>query len=90
MPFRGGLSERELLGRFHVAPMMLPALVFVPDDLAVGAGSGVNFAYMRGTIIVPPMLVPSHELQAHRLTGQLRQQRRGLRDIVVATVPIGA
>ena len=63
----GGRSERQLLRRFHVAPMMLPAVIFVPDDLSIGAGGGANFAHVRGPVVVPSVLVPAHELQAHRL-----------------------
>ena len=56
----------------------------------VGIRRGANFADMRGTVIVPAVLVPAHELQADGFAGELRENRGGLRDIVVAAVAVGA
>src|SRR6516225_7971540 len=88
-PFGGRAGEGQLLGGFHVAPAMLPALILVGDQLASVIRGSANLPDVRRPEIVPSMLVPTHELQAHRLAGELRKNGRGLRDIVVATVAIG-
>ncbi len=90
LPFGGGFSERQLLGSLHVAPMMLPAVIFVSDDFSIRACGRANFAHVRWPVVIPAMLVPAHELDAHRLCSQLREQRGGLGHVVVTTVPVGA
>ena len=69
---------------------MLPAVVLVRHDLAGGIRGGPNFAHMRGTVIVPTVLIPAHELQAHGFAGALREDRGAQRDIVVTAVAVSA
>ena len=71
-------------------PAVLPAVILVGDELAVGIDAGAHVGEMRGTVIVPAVLVPAHELHAHRLADRLRHDRRGLRGILVAAAAEGA
>src|SRR5258708_3453418 len=83
-PFGGGLSISQLLGGFDQAPVVLPAVVLVRHDLAGGIGSGTDLADMGGAIVIPTVLIPSHELEAHRLACRLREDRGCLSHIVGA------
>src|SRR6202034_2206013 len=89
-PFSWRSAEGQLRGSFDGAPVVVPAVVLIGDDSSGGVRSGPNFADVSGTVVVPAVLVPAHELQTHGLSGELRQNRGGLRDIVIATVAVGA
>src|SRR5580658_5315973 len=89
-PFSRGSAECQLRGGFDGAPVVVPALILIGDNFSGGVGSGANFTDVGRTVVVPTVLVPAHELQTHGLSGELRQNRGGLGDIVVATVAVGA
>src|SRR5438094_368123 len=72
LPFSRRGAQSQLLGGFYVAPVVLPAVVFVRDDPAGRIRSGTNLSDMSGAIVVPSMFLPTHELDAHRFTRRLR------------------
>ena len=69
---------------------MLPAVVFVRHDPAVGIHARFHIGKMRRPEIVPAVLVGPGELHAHGRAGLLRHDCRGLRRIVIAAAAEGA
>src|SRR5262249_4651525 len=65
-------------------PAVLPAVILVSDDLAGGIHASAHISEMSWAILIPAMLVPAHELDAHRAPDGLREERGGLRGILVA------
>ena len=82
--FPGRRAERQLLGRLDRRPDVLPAVVFVCHDPAVGIDAGFHVGKMRRPEVVPAVLVGPGELHAHRRADLLRHDRRRLRRIVIA------
>src|ERR1700722_15540736 len=89
-PFGRGLPHCKLLGGLDQTPVVLPAVIFIGDKLAVGIGGGADLAYMGGTVVIPTVLIPPHELEAHWFTRGLGEDGGSLRDIVVAAMAISA
>ena len=89
-PLGGRCDTGQLGGGLDIAPVVLPAVIFVGDDLSVRIRGDACLANVRRAIGVPAMFVPAHELQAHRRAGQLRQQRCRLCSVVVAAVAVGS
>src|ERR1700683_2681776 len=71
-PLANGHPKRELRGSFRVGPTVLPAFIRIRDDFAVSIGGSPHLAVMRGTVVIPTVFVPAHELQADGLRGELR------------------
>src|SRR5262249_57574282 len=82
--------ERELVRALVADPAVLPAVVLVGDDPALGVDAGAHLGEMGRSVIVPAVLVGAHELHAHRTLDRLRQDRRRLCRILVAAVAEGA
>src|SRR5438034_8555999 len=50
LPFGRRCAQSQLLGRLHVAPVVLPAMVFIRDDPARRIRRGTNLSEMSGAI----------------------------------------
>src|SRR5580693_3486757 len=79
-----------VLIRFTIMESVLAAVVRIGDDLAIGVDGGAHFGQLRRAVIVPPQLIPAHELHADGAAHGLRYDRGGLRRILVAAVAEGA
>ena len=82
--------EHQLMRRFVDHPAVLPAVVFIGHDLAVGIDGGAHVGEMGRAVVVPAVLVGAHELHAHRFADRLRHHGCGLGGVVVAASAIGA
>ena len=80
---RRGRVKRQIIYRRPGGPAVLPAMIFIGQHVSAGIDRGAHLGQMRGPVIVPAMFVPAHELHANRLAHRLRQNRGGLRGIVV-------
>src|SRR5213594_3107929 len=90
LPFRCRRADSKLLGGLYRTPVVLPAVIFVGDDPAPRICGRPHLSEMSRTIVVPSMLVPSHELDTDRPACRLRQNCGGLGCVVVATVPVSS
>ena len=82
--------QHEFVRRLVDRPAVLPAVVFVGHELAVGVDAGAHVGEVRRAVVVPAVLVGAHELHAHRLADRLRHDGRGLRRVLVAAAAEGA
>ena len=71
-PLHRSSSQSQLLRSLDRAPVVLPAVIFIRDNAAISIGRDANFSQVRRSIVIPSVLVPSHELDANRFAGGLR------------------
>ena len=63
---------------------MLPAIIFIGDDIALLIDARTHFGEMGRAVVVPAMLIPAHVLHAHGLARRRRHDGGGLGGVLVA------
>src|SRR5262249_55102741 len=65
-----------------------PPVIFVRNNAAFYVGGGPDLSDVCGTIVIPPVFIPTHELQSNRTADKLRHDGSGLRNVVLAAVSV--